>query len=255
MDDTLSTDNPSPEHPLPSDAHSQNTQPANASEAPQFGAIDIVEAFTALRHEFRNQAKDSRALAEQLIHATEHIEQVKDSLLKSIPSNKPSETSDAVSMDSIMRTLVEFDIQLTRAVQVAVSDERWRTDQQRQQEQAIDQSIASMSSLARWFARPLINSLNRKQARNKQEASRETSPVSALSDGLSILLTKLRQALDDHQIQRIETLGMPFNGETMKSIGVLSVDGIASGHVSEQISAAYVCKQSVIKFANVRVAP
>jgi molecular chaperone GrpE len=51
--------------PLPRDA-----------DPPQFGAVDIVEAFTALRHEWRGQTKESRALAAQIEGAVARIQAV-----------------------------------------------------------------------------------------------------------------------------------------------------------------------------------
>ena len=54
-------------------------------EEPQFGVIDIVEAFTAMRHEWRGQTKESRQLAEQIQAAVATLQDIKMKLLDRAP--------------------------------------------------------------------------------------------------------------------------------------------------------------------------
>ncbi len=217
-------------------------------DEPEFGAIDIVDAFTALRHEYRGQIKETRQLSKQLDRSTERIKQLESTLNQLAPLLESSNANADDSVAPFTSAMVEFDIQLTRAVDAAVADDRMRRITQRQFNESLTQSIAGLSRWSRWFAKPVIDVIQRHGA----DDAGESSPV---ADGLSILLTKLRQSLSDLKINRIETFGKPFDGQIMRSIGVLEIEGVAAGHVSEQLSPAYVRDNQVIKYADVRVAP
>ena len=75
-----------------------------------------------------------------------------------------------------------------------------------------------------------------------------------MTEGLTILLSRLRQLMDDQRIERIEVLGKPFDGEIMRSIGTQKDSTVAVGFVAQQLSPAYRYGGEVIRFADVRVA-
>jgi len=220
----------------------------NPRDEPQFGLIDVVEAFTALRHEYRSQIQETRGLAEQLDCSTQRIENLESKLTHFAETRINGDPEPDDQSDRFVQTLAEFDIQLSRAVEAAVADDQLRRSRQAERDEQLHQAIAGLSRISRWLAGPVIDTVRRHQIGGSNEPS-------TIADGLSILLTKLRQAIRDHQIERIETAGKPFDGEIMKSIGVLPVEGVPAGHVTQQLSAAYSRDNRIIKFAEVRIAP
>ena len=209
----------------------------------QFGLIDVVEAFTALRHEYRSQVRDTRSLAEQLKTSTRKIIELESKL-----SDSADKTPGNAQADAFCKTLIDIDIQLSRAVAAANAEDTARQARRTQRHESFARTLARPSWVVRFFAGSTIKAL---QELNASEPEAD----SAVTDGLTILLSKLREKLREHGIDRIETEGKPFDGERMRSIGHKAVDGIPSGHVSQQLAPAYLRDHRIIKYAEVRVAP
>ncbi|MCD0462477.1 nucleotide exchange factor GrpE [Roseiconus lacunae] len=215
------------------------------TEEPQFGLVDIVEAFTALRHEYRTQSKEARQLADQLKETTERVALLQQKLSAEAKHDRIASGEDVTA--SLTKSLIEFDTQLTRAVDMAISCEHVLRSSQLERDRMIQQTIAGLSRIARWFARPLIKTLRQ----NRDELGEEQATISA---GLSILLAKVRETLNAHGIDRVDTEGQPFDGAMMNSIGVVESVEVPSGHVVVQLSAAYLKNNRVLRYADVRVA-
>jgi molecular chaperone GrpE len=59
--------------------------------------------------------------------------------------------------------------------------------------------------------------------------------------------------MQDCKIERVETLGQPFDGHTMNAIGTLETTDQPPGCVAEQLSPGYVWEGRLLRFADVRV--
>lgn len=234
-----------PETPPPSLAERLEIE---TDAEPQFGLIDVIDAFTALRHEYRSQVKETRTLSERLDGSIQTIIELETKLSELAKNTTTGNPGDIDSTDPSAKTLIELDIQLSRAVEAAVTENQLQKTKQQERQKALSQTIANQSLLSRLFARSMINAIA-----TYQTSDQETT--STVADGLSILLTKLRQTLREQGIERVDTYGKPFDGETMNSIGLLASETIPPGHVAQQISAAYSRNKKIIRYAEVRVAP
>jgi len=218
------------------------------SAAPQFGLIDLVDAFTAFRHEFRTQVKESRTTNETLQDLTRQVTEVVSGLRR--VANERVETEVPATADAtapLAMTLIDFDIQWTRAIDAAIRYEQHLQKRQELSTQTFADAVAGLSTWQRWLAKPLV--------RRYQAAVPASEPNStAMTDGLVILLSRLRQVLADYQIERIDTLGQPFDAELMRSIGSVEDSSVPAGHVAQQIAPAYRGLGKVIRYADVRVA-
>lgn len=228
-------------HNRPSD---EGDTPAGA-DVPQFGAVDIVEAFTSMRHEWRGQTKESRALAESIQHVASNLESLESRLLASIAANRPDDSSET---RKLVQVLVEVDHQFSRAVNAL---EQWNANQrlsEAAEARAVEQHIARMSWVARWFARPLLEHLT----------SRRVAQVPATEDpaieGLNMVVARLRRLMHEQRIERIEVQGQPFDANTMHAIGTVESADFPAGHVAEQLSPVYRWRGDLIQFAAVRLA-
>jgi molecular chaperone GrpE (heat shock protein) len=217
-----------------------------AEAAPQFGLIDVIEAFTALRHEYRSQIKETRALSEQLEKTANRILGLESELSAAGRSSANGQAEESGQSERFAAALMELDIQLSRAVDAALVEEEFQQSRRKARSEAFERSINGLSRFARWSARPIIETI-----RQQEEIDRETS--STVAQGLAILKAKLQETLQDYDIERIETYGTPFDAELMKSFGVVSDQGLPSGHVFQQLSPAYVRNGKVLRFAEVRV--
>ncbi len=122
-------------------------------EGPQFGALDIVEAFTAMRHEWRGQTKESRELSAQIGAAVAAFQSLEAKILTSVAKSR---ADDAAKAKPLALLLVETEHQLSRAVSAITEWETNRRLREQGATQAIVQRFDQMSWLARRLARPLL---------------------------------------------------------------------------------------------------
>ena len=214
-------------------------------ETPQFGVVDIVEAFTAMRHEWRGQTKESRQLAEQIQAAVATLQDLETKRLE-----RASESSSPAGEESkkFVQLIVETDHQFTRAVRAIEQAEAHRRLREAEDARAVERYYATLSAPARWLARPLFNFLT------EQRQTREQTSENPALEGLNLVLARLRRLMKELDIERIETEGQPFDAQTMNAIGTMESAEHPSGHVAEQLSPCYRWHGQVFRFADVRVA-
>lgn len=231
----------------PSNRDSSNSVPDSAEEIPQFGAVDIVEAFTAMRHEWRGQSRESRAVAEQIQAASARLQEIEATLLAGLRENGPS-PSETFEARGLVQLIIDTDHQLSRAAAAIGLWEENQQQRERDEQQALDECLAAMGLVARWWARPLLALLA------GQSSARRSGRQSPATEGLVMLLERLRRAMQDRGIERIDVLGQPFDAAIMCAVGTTHTQEYRPGDVAEQLSPAYRWRGQVIRFADVRVA-
>jgi molecular chaperone GrpE (heat shock protein) len=228
-------------------------------EEPSFGALDIVEAFTAMRHEWRGQTKESRALVELVETAASRLQSLEAKLLASVAENRADDSDEARKLALL---IAESDYQLSRAIAATAQWDVNRTTREDADTNAAERFFEGMGRVARWFARPLMTFVA------EQRAARPSARENPALEGLNLMLARLRRGMHERGIERIETQGMPFDAETMRAIGTIPAGSTAAGntgtgslavdcpvgHVAEQLSPAYLWHGRLLRFADVRVA-
>lgn len=81
----------------------------------------------------------------------------------------------------------------------------------------------------------------------------ERKLIQSLHDGQQLTLERLDQLLDSLQVKLIQTLGKPFNPETMHAVDISHDDAFDNHVVSQQISPGYCWQNRVIRTAQVIV--
>lgn len=223
----------------------QNGNVLPYEEVPRFGAVDIVEAFTAMRHEWRGQTRESRAVAEQIEAAVASIQSFESKLLAGLADKR---SDDAPESRRLALLVVETDHQLSRAVTAVAQWEEIRQQREAANAEVIERQIAAMSGLARWFASPLLALL---AGQRSAQGPVEKHPA---LEGLNMVLARLRRMMREQGIERIDVQGQPFDADTMHAIGVVTSTNYPTGHVAEQLSPAYRWQGLLLRFADVRVA-
>ncbi len=214
-------------------------------EEPRFGLIDLVDAFTAFRHEYREQVRESRQSNEQLATIGEMLREfaVRESETRMSAANAEREKEK----NRILMTLVDLDIQWTRAAEAILRSGENAPRAPDPYEAWLDRGVGKLTGMQRWFAAPLIRQL------------RSSPPVhdrrdDAIAEGIGMLLDRFQKTLSEFDIERVETLGKRFDGELMRSIGTVSTTSYPPGTVAQQLTPGYRTKDRVLKFADVRVA-
>jgi len=230
-------------HWLADDAVIERPKPETLQpQEPEFGLLDVVEAFTALRHEFRDQTTQGRELAATCGNAVEQIQKLENDLQRVLAD---SVTSDAKRLGIL---ITEVDSQLTRAIDAISDAEITRdADHARLVRQEIDGTFAGLNVLQRWIARTFYRSVQACLARRPESTNRVT-------EGLRMVLAKLRSAMQENAIERIDVLGKPFDPETMNAIGTVDSQEYPAGHVAEQLLPTYLWRGDVLRIAETRIA-
>ncbi len=231
--------------PEPSRESSPNGE--SQDEMPQFGAVDIVEAFTAMRHEWRGQTKESRALAEQVQQAVASLQSLDKRSQAAAANNQVAPEAKQEARQLVLH-IVETDHQLSRAVGAIA---QWEANQRLREAsaaQAVEQQIAALSPLARWFARPLVALL---AGQRSAQAPANAHPA---LEGLNMVLARLRRSMHEQGIERLDVQGQPFDADTMHAIGTVASTAGPPGSVAEQLSPAYRWQGQLLRYADVRVA-
>lgn len=213
------------------------------TETPRFGLVDLVDAFTAFRHEYRTQVKESRALHDLLESLVQKLEQFGPS--SASQPNSELEVEAKLTQRWVM-VLIDFDIQWTRAIEAVVRYEEISQQETARVAARTAQAIAALSPWQRWWSGALIRQL-------QEPASLGQAPKGSMAEGLMILLSRVRNLLEELRIERIETIGKSFDGELMRSIGTIVDANVPVGAVAQQLSPAYRWNGVVVKFADVRV--
>lgn len=234
------------------------------SKDPQFGLIDVIEAFTAMRHEFRMQSSEDRKLAEQLAGTSEEIQRLEHRLQQSIEqiqqdqtaARKSDTSSDQPQLRQLCETLAEIDFHLSRTVRVAIGtleSEESSEDQQRwieQVEQQIDAQLARTSRWRRW----LLGAWPRQLKQSLQPPQRpSSSPATTSISALQMLQQRVARLIRETGIERIDVAGQRFDNTLMNAVESVASSDVPKGHVATQLCPAYRWRDTIVRYAEVNV--
>ena len=96
---------------------------------------------------------------------------------------------------------------------------------------------------------PLLDHLERGLA-----WAREHGAEAAVIEGLVLVQKEFEKVLDKHGIQRMSTLGEPFNPEVHEAVSVMARDGVEPGRIVEEVAAGFIREGKVLRPARVVVA-
>jgi len=213
-------------------------------DIPEFGLTDVIEAFTALRHEWRGQVREGRELSNAVVASVERIQQLENRLTAQLAVA----TSDDM-ISNLVHLIVDIDAHLSRAVDACVRYDAVRIRQPAEPAAAIRDAFEKQNFLTRWFSRPfLLKSLEILDANASQK-----SPANPAMEGLQLVVSRLRRMMAERDIKRVDVTGKPFDAEIMNAVSVLESGQYPPGHVVEELSPAYRWRGQLLRFADVRV--
>ena len=123
---------------------------------PLFGIVDLVDAFTAMRHEWRHQSRQNSELAQAFSDSITQLNQLEASV-----DSKLQIAGEDARLKNLIFVIIELDISLQRAIE-ALSDPRTgieasQTGQFNRQldgiQLSIKQQFDKLGFFRRWLAR------------------------------------------------------------------------------------------------------
>lgn len=224
------------------------------SRPPLLGAVDIVEAFTAMRHELKLQVRGGRELQETLQTTLERLEQRLTALQQTAASSTPSSDEGR----RLAEAVAEIEESLRR-----VWDTMSRQSASQQSAPCrlaytlldqFDGAVAHATWGTRKFAGRLLQEIRGMIEQAAAAAERTDESFQETCRGLELLLARVHRLMQQCAIERVDVLHQPFDAETMHAIDVIDDPDVASSHVAQQLRPAYLWQGRILRYADVRLA-
>jgi molecular chaperone GrpE len=223
-------------------------QGSEAGSARQFGLIDLVEEFTALRQELKLQTKSTRGLQEQteallppLRQAIEHIRSV-------APREEQAAWTAGKPLAEGLATLGEALARCRAEIERAASTTK--AELHRVLMQALDEHHLSKS----WIDRRLSR---RRHQQVRDLIAGATASVrqdwfESLLEGFELIQNRLRRVMQSEGIEHIECLDRHVDPERMIVVDLADAPDRPSHTVVEVLRQGYAWRGRILRLAEVR---
>jgi molecular chaperone GrpE len=215
----------------------------------EFGLVQVVEEFTALRHELKLQTKSGRGLIEQgesmvtgLRQAIEHFRSV-----------EPKEARAAWAAGKpIAEALADLDESLARGRrEIERISRRLGEDSSMALVDAVDERFRRQS----WLRRLLTADYHR-QVQNvvRGAAWLRGELLDAIIEGYGLIQARLARVMASEQIERIACEGHPVDPERMIVLEVVDDPDRPPGTVIKELRSGYTWRGRLLRYAEVQAA-
>ncbi len=213
----------------------------------EFGIIDLVEEFTALRHEVKLQTKSGRGLSEQTETTLQALKRAIEELRSVVPK-------DAQAVWTAGKALAEGLADLDEALQ------RGEREIERAREQVAERApralLAQLNGFYRnqsWIRRRLLRTYyNEIIAIVERDSSNRHELFDSFLEGYGLIQKRLRRVMTAEGVQRIKSEGMTVDPELMTVLEVIDVPEQPAGTVVKELRSGYTWRGRVIRYAEVQ---
>jgi molecular chaperone GrpE len=214
---------------------------------PEFGLVQLVEEFTALRHELKLQTKSGRGLIDQAESTVAALRQA----IEQFRSVEPKEAQAAWAAGRpIAEALGDLDEALARGRrEIERISRRLGEDSVVALADAVDERFRRQS----WLRRLLTADFHR-QVQNvvRNAAWLRRDLLDALLEGYHLIHARLARVMAAEQIARIPTEGRPVDPERMIVLEVVDDPDRPSGTVSKELRSGYTWRGRLLRYAEVQ---
>jgi molecular chaperone GrpE len=217
-------------------------------EKPQeFGIIDLVEEFTALRQEVKLQTKSSRGLSEQ-------TETILAALGKAIEQFRSVEPREAQAAWTAGKALAEGLADLDEAIDRGYREiERARQQIADESPRALETALNQLHRGRSWIRRRLLRPYHNQVLEIVQhDGLSRHEQFDSFLEGYGLIQKRLRRALASEQVNRIPCEGRVVDPELMTVLEVIDLPGHRPGTVTKELRRGYTWKGRVIRYAEVQ---
>lgn len=220
-----------------------------SDDRPEFGLVNLVEEFTALRHEVKLQTKSGRGVIDQAESTIAALRQA----IEHFRSVEPKEAQAAWSAGkAIAEALGDLDEALARGRrEIERISRRLGEDMTLALADAIDERFRRQS----WIRRLLTADYHR-QVRNVVQGGAwlRRDLLDALIEGYGLIQARLARVMAAERIERIPCEGRPVDPERMVVIEVVDDPDSAPGTVIKELRSGYTWKGRLLRYAEVQAA-
>lgn len=217
-------------------------------DLPDVGLLQLVEAFTAMRHELKLQTKGTRNLEASVAQSLEGLASASRTF-QSVQANEQEAVERATR--PVVEALVELDEGLRRAVQAFQATHRQMTRSAPSQlRESLDEQFQNQTWWRRFTARRWHAHV--REAAAKALAQSTAEEFANLMQGFELIQARLARTLQQLGIDRLDETGGQVDPSRM-TVVELVVDADAPPEtVVEVVRPGYVWGARVVRFAEVR---
>lgn len=229
------------------DANDIASSLAGSLESREFGIIDLIEEFTALRQEVKLQTKSSRGLSEQ----TELVKRTLEQAIEHFRSVEPRESQAAwTAGKALAQGLADLDESLDRGQREIDRARRQIADLSTQLLEArLDELYRGRSWIHRRLLRPYHNQVIEAV---RQDAASRHSLFDAFSEGYGLIRKRLQKVMATEQIEPIPCEGRVVDPELMTVLEVVEAAGSPPGTVTKELRRGYTWRGRLLRYAEVQ---
>ena len=224
----------------------QTPETITSSNMELLGAVDIVDAFTSLRHELKLQVRGGRELQQSLQDSLQRLEQ------RAVATPAVSNTASSPETRKMAEAIADIEESLQRAIESIIQ----RPATVRSQSNVLSKYDVFLSR-APWFARVFASRWFedlRAEIAHALESERKASTHDATHRGLELLAARVHRLMKQFEIERVNVLHQAFDADTMNAIDVIVDPSVPSSHVAQQLRPLYRWRNSTLRCAEVRIA-
>ncbi|QEL19698.1 nucleotide exchange factor GrpE [Limnoglobus roseus] len=225
------------------------TLPAATPPADPLNLQQLVAQFTALRHDVNMQTKAARTAVEQTNAAMR--------LLQPTESVTPEEAEEEPASDSEhLRPIVKMLLDVHDALSVA---QRQMEKAKRSAGEVLESPAADAKRpgfVARLFGAttPDVTTWQRHADRMREHAGKLQQQFAAVADGYTMSLRRVERTFDELGLETIPCFGEPFDPELMEVLDTATDTGQPAGTVVEVLRQGYIWNDTLLRYAQVKVA-
>lgn len=216
-------------------------------ETREVGLFQLIEEFTALRHELKLQTRSSRGLQEQGESLLGALQQA----IEQFRAVEPKEAEAArAAGQPLALALAELDEALERGrLGFKNGIQRLANDAVPALQTALDAAFARSS----WIRRRLLKSYHAKvQEIVERHGRADRELAETLLEGYGLIQKRLQRALQAERIHAVECLHRPVDPELMTVVDVVEDADRPAGVVVEELRRGYTWQGRLLRYAEVR---
>lgn len=211
------------------------------------GAMDIVEAFTALRHELKLQVRGGRELQQSLLDSVQRLEQkVATPPVAVVATGAPESRRMAEAIADIEESLQRAIESIVKKPAAARTEDNLLT--------RFDEMVSKAPWIAKAFAGKWLEDLRATLAHSINSAIPSDAVQDSNHRGLELLLARVHRLMKQCEIDRVNVLHQAFDAETMNAVDMIVDPTVPSTHVAQQLRPLYRWRNTTLRCAEVRIA-
>ncbi|HUG71711.1 MAG TPA: nucleotide exchange factor GrpE [Pirellulaceae bacterium] len=219
-----------------------------APELPAIGFIELIEAFTALRHETKLHTKSGRGLEDAVQSSLQGL----NSAIRQFETVQSREEEAAArAAKPLAEALANLDEALARGAEAITASHRQAMQTvPLHLRDALDQRFQQLSKWRRWLSRPWHQQVQFACQEEISAAMGDT--LHRAMEGYGLIQARLRRVMQEQGVARIECVGKPLDPAKMTVVELIDDPTAKPETVLEEVRPGYTYHGRVIRFAEVR---